>query len=90
MQLCTNARLFLDLVAAAGQPKLWELAPPEARSKVLELTRMVECEEPIGKIENHICQDQWDHFGSAFTRRCLPTTGRQEASSFSRWRVGIG
>jgi acetyl esterase len=52
MQLCTNARLFLDMVAAAGQPKLWELTPPEARQKVIELTRLVECEEAIGKIEN--------------------------------------
>jgi len=41
MQLCTNAKLFLDLVAASGQPKLWELTPPEARKKVIELTRMV-------------------------------------------------
>jgi acetyl esterase len=52
MQLCTNARLFLDLVAASGQPKLWELSAPEAREKVIELTRMVECEEAIGKIED--------------------------------------
>ena len=52
MQLCTNARLLLDMVAASGQPKLWELTPPEAREKVIELTRMVECEEVIGKIED--------------------------------------
>ena len=52
MQLCTNAKLFLDLVAASGQPKLWELTPPEARKKVIELTRMVECHEAIGKIED--------------------------------------
>jgi acetyl esterase len=52
MQLCTNARLFLDLVAASGQPKLWELSAPEAREKVIELTRMVECQETIGKIED--------------------------------------
>ena len=52
MQLCTNARLFLDMVAASGQPKLWELTPPEARQKVIELTRMVECKESIGKIED--------------------------------------
>jgi hypothetical protein len=43
MQLCTNARFFLDLIASSGEPKLWELTPPEARKKVLELTRMVEC-----------------------------------------------
>ena len=52
MQLCTNARIFLDMVAASGQPKLWELTPPEARQKVIELTRMVECKEAIGKIED--------------------------------------
>jgi acetyl esterase len=52
MQLCTNARLFLDMVAASGQPKLWELNPVEARKKVVELTRLVECEEAIGKIED--------------------------------------
>jgi hypothetical protein len=28
------------------------LTPPEARQKVIELTRMVECEEAIGKIED--------------------------------------
>jgi acetyl esterase len=52
MQLCKNARLFLDLVAASGEPKLWDLTPPEARKKVIELTRMVECQEAIGKIED--------------------------------------
>ena len=36
MQLCTNAELFLDLVAASGEPKLWELTPPAARKKVME------------------------------------------------------
>jgi hypothetical protein len=40
------------MVAASGQPKLWELAPPEARKKVIELTRMVEREEAMGKIED--------------------------------------
>jgi hypothetical protein len=38
MQLDTNARILLDMVAASGQPKLWELTPPEAREKVIELT----------------------------------------------------
>jgi acetyl esterase/lipase len=40
------------MVAASGQPKLWELSPPEAREKVIELARIVECEEAIGKIED--------------------------------------
>jgi acetyl esterase len=52
MQLCTNARLLLDMVAASGQPKLWELTPSEARKKVIELAHMVECEEVIGRIED--------------------------------------
>jgi acetyl esterase len=52
MHLDTNARVLLDMVAASGQPKLWDLTPPDARTKVIELTRMVECQEAIGKIEN--------------------------------------
>jgi len=40
MQLDANARIFLDMVAASGEPKLWDLAPPDARKKVIELTRM--------------------------------------------------
>ena len=52
MQLCTNVKLLLDMVAASGEPKLWELTPSEARKKVIELSRIVECEEIIGKIED--------------------------------------
>jgi acetyl esterase len=52
MQLDANARLLLDMVVASGEPKLWDLTPPEAREKVIELTRMVECQEAIGKIED--------------------------------------
>ena len=52
MQLDTNARLLLDMVAASGEPKLWDLTPPQAREKVVELTRRVECKEAIGKIED--------------------------------------
>jgi acetyl esterase len=40
------------MVAASGQPKLWDLTPPDARKKVIELTRMVERKEAIGKIED--------------------------------------
>jgi hypothetical protein len=42
----------VDMVAASGQPKLWDLTPPDARKKVIELTRMVECKEAIGEIED--------------------------------------
>jgi acetyl esterase len=52
MQLDKNARLLLDMVAASGEPKLWDLTPPEARKKVVELTRIVACKEAIGKIED--------------------------------------
>ena len=40
------------MVAASGEPKLWDLTPPQARKKVVELTRRVECKEAIGKIED--------------------------------------
>ena len=33
MQLCTSARLLLDMVAASGEPKLWNLTPAEARKR---------------------------------------------------------
>jgi hypothetical protein len=52
MQLCTNVKLLLDMVAASGEPKLWELTPPEARKRVIELSRIVGCEERIGKVED--------------------------------------
>jgi acetyl esterase len=54
MQMCANARLFLDVIAASEEPKLWELEPVKAREKVLELTRIVECYEAVGKVENSI------------------------------------
>ena len=40
------------MLAASGQPKLWDLTPSEARNMALELTRMVEAREAIGKIED--------------------------------------
>ncbi len=51
MQLDTHVRGLLDMLAASGQPKLWELSPPDARKMAVELARMVESKEPIGKIE---------------------------------------
>ena len=73
MQLCANARLLLDMVAASGQPKLWDLTPTEARKKVIELTRIVECQEAIGKSKIGYCRAQRDQFLSAFIRRRRPT-----------------
>jgi hypothetical protein len=88
MQLCANARLLLDMVAASGQPKLWELTPPEARKKVIELTRMVECEEAIGKIEDRTLP------GPAVVPRLYAISGQRRAvrwrNLFSRRRLGIG
>jgi len=52
VQLDTNVRSLLDLLAASGQPKLWDLTPPDARKMALQLTGMVEGEKAIGKIEN--------------------------------------
>jgi len=40
------------MLAASGQPKLWDLTPSEARKMALELTRMVEAQEAIGEIED--------------------------------------
>jgi acetyl esterase len=40
------------MLAASGQPKLWDLTPLDARKMALQLTSMVEGKEPIGKIEN--------------------------------------
>jgi acetyl esterase len=40
------------MLAASGQPKLWDLTPPEARKMARQLTSMVESKEPIGKSEN--------------------------------------
>jgi acetyl esterase len=52
MQLDTNVRSLLDMLAASGQPKLWDLTPPDARNMALQLTSMVESKETIGKIED--------------------------------------
>ena len=91
MQLCTNARLLLDMVAASGQPKLWELTPPEARKKVIELTRMVECEEAIGKIEGRTLPGP---AGPLPYRVYTPLATKRRAvrwrSLFSRRSLGIG
>jgi acetyl esterase len=52
MQLDTHVKGLLDMLAASGQPKMWELPPAEARKMALGLTQMVEGKEPIGNIEN--------------------------------------
>jgi acetyl esterase len=90
MQLCTNARLLLDMVAASGQPKLGELTPPEARKKVIELTRTVECEEAIGKIEDRTLPGP---AGPLPYRVYTPLATKDDPSGgslFSRRSLGIG
>jgi acetyl esterase/lipase len=52
MQLDTHVRGLLDMLAASGRPKMWELAPADARKMALELTSMVEAREEIGRVEN--------------------------------------
>ena len=52
MELDTHVKGLLDMLAASGQPKMWEVPPAEARKMALALTQMVEGKEPIGKIDN--------------------------------------
>ena len=65
MQLDTHVRNLLDMLANSGQPKIWELAPAEARNMALALTQMVEGKEPIAKIEEAPCQARKAHYPSA-------------------------
>ena len=52
MQLDTHVKGLLDMLAASGQPKMWELPPVEARKMALGLTQMVKGKALIGNIEN--------------------------------------
>jgi acetyl esterase len=52
LQLDPHVRGLLDMMAASGRPKLWELTPVEARKMALELAKMVDAKEAIGKSEN--------------------------------------
>ena len=52
MELDAHVKGLLDMLAASGQPKMWEVLPAEARKMALALTQMVEGKEPIGKIDN--------------------------------------
>jgi acetyl esterase len=52
MHLDTHCKNLLDLFATSNQPKVWDLAPADARKLVFELTQMVAGQEPIGKLEN--------------------------------------
>ena len=81
----------MDLVAASGEPKLWDLTPPEARKKVIELTRMIECQEAIGKIEDRTFGRPG---GTTSVPRLYAIDGQRRAvrwhNLFSRRSLGIG
>src|SRR6516162_10014622 len=52
MQLDSNVKTLLDTLANSGQPKLWDLTPPDARQMVRLFSEMLEGKEPIGAIEH--------------------------------------
>ena len=52
MQLDSNVQILLDSLANSGQPKLWDLAPVEARQMVRLFSEMLAAKEPIGTIED--------------------------------------
>jgi acetyl esterase len=52
MQLDSNVQILLDTLANSGQPKLWDLAPAEARQMVRLFSEMLCVKEPVGTIED--------------------------------------
>jgi acetyl esterase len=53
MTLDTHVKAFLDVLAAANRPKVWEVTPAEARNMALAFAEIVEAKGvPIGKVEN--------------------------------------
>ncbi len=52
MQLDNAVRILLDTLASSGQPKLWDLAPAEARNMVRLFSAMLEAKEPVGAVED--------------------------------------
>jgi len=52
MQLDSNVKTLLDTLANSGQPKLWDLTPPDARQMVRLFSEMLEGKETIGAIEH--------------------------------------
>ena len=52
MQLDSNVKTLLDTLANSGQPKLWDLTPPDARQMVRLFSEMLEGKEPTGAIEH--------------------------------------
>ncbi|KAB2920080.1 MAG: alpha/beta hydrolase [Hyphomicrobiaceae bacterium] len=53
MALDIHVRALLDLMAAAGRPKTWQLTPAEAREGLLALANVADAQGvPIGRVEN--------------------------------------
>src|ERR1700757_5175497 len=52
MHLDSNVQILLDTLANSGQPKLWDLAPAEARQMVRLFSEMLCVKEPVGTIED--------------------------------------
>jgi acetyl esterase len=53
MSLDPHVKGLLDLIAASGRPKIWQLTPPEARQAFVALAQLADAKDvPIGKIEN--------------------------------------
>ena len=53
MPLDPAAKNLLDLLVAAGRPKVWQLSPPEAREGLRALAEAADAKDvPIGRIEN--------------------------------------
>ena len=48
----TTVKTLLDTLANSGQPKLWDLTPPDARQMVRLFSEMLEGKEPTGAIEH--------------------------------------
>ena len=53
MTLDTHVKAFLDVLAAANRPKVWEVTRAEARNMAFAFAEIVEAKGvPIGKVEN--------------------------------------
>jgi GTP diphosphokinase / guanosine-3',5'-bis(diphosphate) 3'-diphosphatase len=53
MQLDTNVRSLLDMLAASGQPKLWDLTPPDARNMALQLLQVLKAADAAARWRVH-------------------------------------
>ena len=53
MPLDPDAKNLLDLLVAAGRPKVWQVSPPEAREGISALAQAADAKDvPIGRIDN--------------------------------------